>query len=321
MAVSSPNQRDLNREAFLWYSLTSPEYMDRGYAKLTEAADIFRSEILRYEDVERYEPVPRWLAAMERLEENYANARVMLVEGNYDGMGDWAGSLENIPRGIGESIMTWMEDDALEHFEKTLDQAYRIASAFTRAILMSSRHFKNQDEDWRMRHDAAFPGWQIALRWDDFESEVINIPEYAADKSSSCNTGDIVRWTGVWIPENGDGSTALAFARLGQIMQSAFEVVARDEDGFASKTRPIDVTWHPFRPTGRMIPVHGEVLSDPNRVPAGGPCPQSGWWHTPAKANSRRHFNHDEFFPTIDGSDYGATFWLWSKDQSGPSLG
>lgn len=56
------------------------------------------------------------------------------------------------------------------------------------------------------------------------------------------------------------------------------------------------------------------------RVAAGQPCPRSGWWLTPAKANSRRYFKQDEVFPNIEGSAYGATFWQWSPDQSTPKL-
>lgn len=63
-----------------------------------------------------------------------------------------------------------------------------------------------------------------------------------------------------------------------------------------------------------------QVEEIPDRVPAGKPCPQTGWWHTPAKANSRRHFKQGDVFPAIEGSDYGHTFWLWDADQSAPKL-
>lgn len=56
------------------------------------------------------------------------------------------------------------------------------------------------------------------------------------------------------------------------------------------------------------------------RTPAGKPCPQAGWWFTPAKEVSRRYFRRDDVFPEIEGSNYGATFWLWSPDQSDPKL-
>ena len=59
-------------------------------------------------------------------------------------------------------------------------------------------------------------------------------------------------------------------------------------------------------------------LKRPN-VPAGEPCPETGWWFTPAKADSRRYFKQGETMPDV-GGDYGATFWQWSPDQSAPSL-
>lgn len=57
------------------------------------------------------------------------------------------------------------------------------------------------------------------------------------------------------------------------------------------------------------------ATGSPQRVPAGQPCPKSGWWSTPAKAHSRRYFAAGDTFPEIDGSDYGATFWLLAGDQ------
>lgn len=56
------------------------------------------------------------------------------------------------------------------------------------------------------------------------------------------------------------------------------------------------------------------------RCEAGQPCPQAGWWLTPAKTNSRRHFNAGEIMPAFEGSSYGATIWQWDSDQSDPKL-
>ncbi len=55
-------------------------------------------------------------------------------------------------------------------------------------------------------------------------------------------------------------------------------------------------------------------------VPGGQPCPQSGWWHTPARTNSRRYFKAGEVMPVIEGSAYGETFWLWDANQEAPKL-
>ncbi|MFN1266804.1 PoNe immunity protein domain-containing protein [Pseudomonas lundensis] len=55
-------------------------------------------------------------------------------------------------------------------------------------------------------------------------------------------------------------------------------------------------------------------------IAAGQLCPKSGWWFTPAKANSRRYIQQGIAFPAIEDSDYGTTFWQWSPDQSAPTL-
>lgn len=55
-------------------------------------------------------------------------------------------------------------------------------------------------------------------------------------------------------------------------------------------------------------------------VPAGQPCPESGWWSTPAKAGSRRYFKQGDTMPRIEGSSYGDTYWLWDVDQRDPKL-
>jgi hypothetical protein len=50
------------------------------------------------------------------------------------------------------------------------------------------------------------------------------------------------------------------------------------------------------------------------RVEGGQPCPQAGYWFTPAQVNSRRHFKEGEKMP-IAGSDYGDTIWQWDPNQ------
>lgn len=55
-------------------------------------------------------------------------------------------------------------------------------------------------------------------------------------------------------------------------------------------------------------------------VMAGKRSPKSGWWFTPAQEHSRRYFKENDLFPEIKQSEYGATFWQWSPDQSTPSL-
>ncbi|PJJ96073.1 hypothetical protein CO611_09120 [Lysobacteraceae bacterium NML03-0222] len=63
-------------------------------------------------------------------------------------------------------------------------------------------------------------------------------------------------------------------------------------------------------------------FDNPNRyqIAASNPVPRSGWWFTPAKANSRRYFKEGDVFPDFPNNDYGHVFWQWSPDQTHPHL-
>lgn len=50
------------------------------------------------------------------------------------------------------------------------------------------------------------------------------------------------------------------------------------------------------------------------RVMAGNPCPQAGFWFTPARLDSRRHFAVGQIMPSL-GGDYGTTIWQWDEEQ------
>ncbi|WP_164547852.1 hypothetical protein [Variovorax beijingensis] len=49
-------------------------------------------------------------------------------------------------------------------------------------------------------------------------------------------------------------------------------------------------------------------------VPGGEPCPQAGWWFTPAQLDSRRYFDKGEIMPIIKGSSFGDTNWQQTGD-------
>ncbi|SEO09756.1 protein of unknown function [Duganella sp. CF517] len=54
------------------------------------------------------------------------------------------------------------------------------------------------------------------------------------------------------------------------------------------------------------------------RVEGGEPCPQTGYWFTPAIADSLRYFKQGEIMPVSADSQYGATIWQWSTEQLPP---
>jgi hypothetical protein len=51
------------------------------------------------------------------------------------------------------------------------------------------------------------------------------------------------------------------------------------------------------------------------RIAGGTTCPETGYWMTPAKLDSRRYFQAGDIMPTYAQSAYGATIWQWSQAQ------
>ncbi|PLK47293.1 hypothetical protein [Uliginosibacterium sp. TH139] len=326
-------QRNLSREAHLWYTITSLEYIDRAFYNLKEAFDVFMSCIERHPFIVDYAPVPRGGERMEHLLETYGNARALLVQGGYDAMLRWGGYLENTPRVFEEGNMSWMDGKA-ESFMRKLEKAYSICSEFgiavTNSQMYTSDGYKTHTKDWRIcvPEDMGIAGDRIArnhekdIYLDIYPERPTEIPEYAVDKSISCKTGEIVPWTGVWVPATGMGTAALAFARQGiQIMQPAYEVTFEDPEDGSQAFELVETTWHPVRPTGHMVPLpppepdEGEDGDrDRLRCPAGQSCSQTGYWMTPAKEDSRRMFKQGDVMPDLD-SNYGATIWQWDVAQ------
>ncbi|MFN3298058.1 MAG: hypothetical protein ACK42S_15365, partial [Caldimonas sp.] len=71
-------------------------------------------------------------------------------------------------------------------------------------------------------------------------------------------------------------------------------------------TGPIDwpANWR------EEVDLPGDARPRPPSTPAGSPCPRTGWWFTPAKANSRRHFQAGQIMPDLH-ADWGLTIWQW----------
>lgn len=181
---------------------------------------------------------------------------------------------------------------------------------------------------------------------------------YRFFKETAFKNFDRVAKPGQWLPEfymaHRAGGSYRAIASYGEIMypnywrwmtedefQAADAIWRKMSQMCQNIRRTVDQTWDKNDPytilneryTGPIEwPVHWQdelphelaVATQagvtPERVPAGQAVPTSGWWFTPAKANSRRHFNKGEVLPSIEGSAYGDTYWQWSPEQSLPQL-
>jgi hypothetical protein len=64
----------------------------------------------------------------------------------------------------------------------------------------------------------------------------------------------------------------------------------------------------------RSIPRYDEdqpVVAKPLRVAGGEPCPRSGLWFSPAKADSQAQFSAGSVMPVFPDAEYGLTIWQW----------
>lgn len=321
-------QRNLSQEAHLWYALTSPIFFDRAKFPLQTARDLFDQAMQADPVAMNYAPMPSLAAELDGLLQTHAHAKSMLQHGDWASVIAWQGHMEHLPRSFEERSLAWM-GGAANQFMQELEAANAVAYSMWRAVAMSQRFtsadYKNSSRGWVVRQptDMGIDGDGIARCYEEIIFPVLpdQIPEYAPDTSVSCKTGDIVPWTGVWVPSTGMGTAALAFARKDvQIMQPAYEVASVDEDDFAETFNLVDCTWHPVKPTGRMIehPVLTQLKHDAaaerGRCESGQRCPREGWWHTPAQPGSRRLFKTGELMPDLR-TDYGATIWEWDAQQ------
>ena len=88
-------ERNLSREAHLWCTITSPDYMDRAHDHLQAAVNIMIPQAQAHPFIADYAPVPYWGGRMEDLLRTYARARALLVQGEYGEMIGWGGAHEH----------------------------------------------------------------------------------------------------------------------------------------------------------------------------------------------------------------------------------
>ncbi|WP_137938809.1 hypothetical protein [Chitinivorax sp. B] len=303
-------QRNLSYEAHLWYTLTSPDYVMQAKGILQDAFDVLMDCVKATPYIGDYPPVPYWGSVVEELLNSFDNALAMLKQGEYGEMMGWGGRLMQVPRGFDEGNMNWMQGRA-EEFMSLLNKAGSYCSDYNRALVMSreygSASYKDGTGDWRfeMPEDMGIEGNDIALYYEKyvFPNPPAELPEYAPDTSITCQTGDIVPWTGVWVPTTGMGTAALVFARKHvQIMQPSYEIVSRDADGYVDQYNLVHTTFHPVKPTGRMLPwPQPAAAAEPLerlRCEAGQPCPRTGWWWSPAGGEQgRQYFEQGQLLP------------------------
>jgi hypothetical protein len=128
-------------------------------------------------------------------------------------------------------------------------------------------------------------------------------------------TNEEVALNGVYV-SNLVGSCAQFLIAGYEAWQAAIPDPPLDPNITSSARKLFDATWtlvERVSDTGGD-PSGVELAFSRMRCEAGQPCSKTGWWLTPALANSRRHFEQGDIMPAL-GGDYGVTIWQWDTLQ------
>lgn len=193
-------------------------------------------------------------------------------------------------------------------------------------------YFDHEFDQWAIDDNAEFNS--------QYDGRVPLIcPETPLPTSVLIESGERVTHDGIWeqvVPGLAPGQTvALNYFVKGA--QAPWIDVFNEADGPGQQTTQATswrLIWEDTRYRDGMIPDESEYLKDysaepepvipsvpatvepqTGRVGANQPCPQAGYWWTPAKENSRHYFDRGEAMPDFPDSSYGATIWYWDQQQ------
>ena len=157
-----------------------------------------------------------------------------------------------------------------------------------------------------------------------------NIPAYQLDYGVVLNPRDPVVTTGIYLPDLPFTAAQFLHPKTPRSVSGpdgelgVWQGKKKDADGYWEESEWGPATWTLVRRIeGQFIEVPpqgfypAETQPTATRADANQPCPQSGYWYTPAKAHSRAYFNKADLMPDYPASSYGATIWYWDMNQGG----
>lgn len=149
-------------------------------------------------------------------------------------------------------------------------------------------------------------------------------PAYRINQAVSVRTGTKMPQSGVYVPDLENSCAQFLSTYYKEAPQNY--VIVGFKDLLDPRTRekygeePIlerrDCTWY-------LVERASDVAWQSNvvggaqapRVKAAQLCPETGFYFTPARADSRRLFKQGDVMPDLD-AEYGTTIWQWDAEQS-----
>jgi hypothetical protein len=168
--------------------------------------------------------------------------------------------------------------------------------------------------EWE-REDLYYPTWaEEKENWEvywEFLPPPETWPIYRLNPDVQVNTTEVVKQTGIYLPEIGDSCPALLVASE----EAVSAVVGKYPDNFYQAT--LWTLIERVADSGGPVPGQEpwrEDYSRPMRAEGGQPCPREGYWWSPADKDKARIFKKGQIMPIVTSTEYGSCYWLWSGD-------
>jgi len=249
--------------------------------------------------------IPNLQWALQGLNEGY----IFLSRGDADALG-MAGNVDTSFAAIGRDYSwDWMPEPYQSECEKYRKPARK----------MSSNIGHTQQGNWEMGeltflyHVAARGPLDAPPSW----------PIYRLNHAVRVKTDEKVPQNGVYLPDAPNSCAEFLIEGYEAWEASVMDHPENPKDRSSTRQPTVWTLVERVADSGGGTGCGPQGEAEPSKrrpnVPAGNPCPEAGWWFTPALSSSRRYFKAGENMPSV-GGDYGLTFWQWSPDQSAPSL-
>jgi hypothetical protein len=203
----------------------------------------------------------------------------------------------------------WMSKEEQEVYDNLLMKATTMAGNIT----------ATEGAYWRpsnlSNYSNEFEPFDPPVRW----------PAYRVNQKISVRTGTKTPQSGIYVP-NLENSCAQFLSTHYKEAPKAYVIIGvRDlvdpRTGEKYGKEPIlerkDCTWYQVERASDSDDAQQSAALETTpalRVAAGQSCPETGFYFTPARANSRSLFQQGDVMPDLN-ADYGTTIWQWDIKQ------
>jgi hypothetical protein len=242
--------------------------------------------------------LPNFRDTMRILNDGY----IKLSHGVYESLGRACGITGDVRGQTADYSSTWMDEVEPGAESKYYELLYKASGLAWPIDRTSSRTWS--------------PG-ALTTRYAKVIKEPLNAPPtwptYRLNRQITVRSGEQVPQTGIYLPDVDHGFPTLLIKSDDPWVGEAIEALVVHPDGHSEY---VPATWtlvERIADESDMPTAPSLVAPIRLRVEGGQPCPQTGYWFTPAQLNSRRPFKEGEVMPIV-GSTYGSTIWQWDPN-------